>query len=183
MFKWFFLFIKLIEKDCTNSTENKSLVQVKELSGIALENLEAIINNLNPSTLNKYGLIKSLEIICGKINEIGEVTCVVNSTVPDIKLTSNIELNVFRICSELINNTLKHAEASKLYIDIQQIKNTVVILYRDNGKGFNPDIINTSDEDKMGLRNIINRIESLGGKYEINTGEGKGVRIILSFNL
>ncbi|MGQ8335261.1 sensor histidine kinase [Sunxiuqinia sp. A32] len=177
------LFIKLIEKDCTSIAENKSLIQVKELSGIALENLEAIINNLNPSILNKYGLIRSLEIICDKINEIGEVTCVVNSTVTDIRLASNIELNVFRICSELINNTLKHAEASKLHIDIQQIKNTVIVLYRDNGKGFNPDIINTSDEEKMGLGNIINRIESLGGKYEINTGEGKGVKIMLSFNL
>ncbi len=177
------LFTKLIEKDCKDMAENKSLTQVKELSGIALENLEAIINNLNPSTLNKYGLIKSLEIVCDKINEIGEVACVVNTTVPDIKLASNIELNVFRICSELINNTLKHAEASELNIDIQQIKNTVIVLYRDNGKGFDPEIINTSDEEKMGLGNIINRIESLGGKYEINTGERKGVEITLSFNL
>jgi len=177
------LFTKLIEKDFKDMAENKSLIQVKELSGIALENLEAIINNLNPSTLNKYGLIKSLEIVCDKINEIGEVACVVNTTVPDIKLASNIELNVFRICSELINNTLKHAEASELNIDIQQIKNTVIVLYRDNGKGFDPEIINTSDEEKMGLGNIINRIESLGGKYEINTGEGKGVEITLSFNL
>jgi len=175
------LFIKLIEKDCTNNSENKSLVQVKELSGIALENLEATINNLNPSILNKYGLIKSLEILCDKINDIGEVSCVVNSTNSEIKLDQNMELNVYRICNELINNTLKHAGASKLYIDIQQIKKTVVIIYRDNGKGFNPELIYTSDEEKMGLRNIINRIESFGGKYEINTGEGKGVEIKLSF--
>ncbi|WP_372652086.1 sensor histidine kinase [Draconibacterium sp.] len=175
------LFIKLIEKDCTNNSENKSLVQVKELSGIALENLEATINNLNPSILNKYGLIKSLEILCDKINDIGEVSCVVNSTNSEIKLDQNMELNVYRICNELINNTLKHAGASKLYIDIQQIKKKVVIIYRDNGKGFNPELIYTSDEEKMGLRNIINRIESFGGKYEINTGEGKGVEIKLSF--
>ncbi|WP_167607746.1 sensor histidine kinase [Maribellus sediminis] len=177
------LFIKLIEKDCTNNSENKSLVQVKELSGIALENLEATINNLNPSILNKYGLIKSLEILCDKINDIGEVSCVVNSTNSEIKLDQNMELNVYRICSELINNTLKHANASKLYIDIQRIKRTVIILYRDNGKGFNPDLIHKSDEEKMGLRNIINRIESFGGKYEFKSGEGKGVEIMLSFNL
>lgn len=177
------LFIKLIEKDCTNNSENKSLVQVKELSGIALENLEATINNLNPSILNKYGLLKSLEILCDKINDLGEVACVVNSTNPEIKLDPNMELNVYRICNELINNTLKHADASKLFIDIQQIKKTVIILYRDNGKGFNPELIHTSDEEKMGLRNIINRIESFGGKYEISTGEGKGVEIKLSFTI
>nr|WP_321357906.1 histidine kinase [uncultured Draconibacterium sp.] len=177
------LFIKLIEKDCSTNAENKSLVQVKELSGIALENLEATINNLNPSILNKYGLVKSLEILCDKINDLGEVACVVNSTKPEIKLDPNMELNVYRICNELINNTLKHADASKLFIDIQQIKKTVIILYRDNGKGFNPQLIHTSDEEKMGLRNIINRIESFGGKYEINTGERKGVKIKLSFTI
>ncbi|MFV0590875.1 MAG: sensor histidine kinase [Draconibacterium sp.] len=177
------LFIRLIEKDDPQKAENKNLAQVKELSGIALESLEAIIYNLNPSILNKYGLIKSLEIICDKINDIGEVNCVVDSPNSEIKLKPNVELNVFRICNELINNTLKHAEASELHIDIRQIKKTVIILYRDNGKGFNPEIINTSDEEKMGLQNIINRIESLGGKYEINSAEGKGVKIMLSFNL
>lgn len=177
------LFIKLIEKDCTHNKENKSLIQVKELSGIALENLEATINNLNPSILNKYGLLKSLEILCDKINDTGQVNCVVNSTNPEIKLDPNMELNVYRICNELINNTLKHANASKLFFDIQQIKKTVVILYRDNGIGFSPELIHTSDEEKMGLRNIINRIESFGGKYEINTGEGKGVEIKLSFTI
>jgi signal transduction histidine kinase len=177
------LFIKLIEKDCTHNKENKSLIQVKELSGIALENLEATINNLNPSILNKYGLLKSLEILCDKINDTGQVNCVVNSTNPEITLDPNMELNVYRICNELINNTLKHANASKLFFDIQQIKKTVVILYRDNGIGFSPELIHTSDEEKMGLRNIINRIESFGGKYEINTGEGKGVEIKLSFTI
>ncbi|WP_321373725.1 histidine kinase [uncultured Draconibacterium sp.] len=177
------LFIKLIEKDCTSNKENKSLVQVKELSGIALENLEATINNLNPSILNKYGLIKSLEIICDKINDIGKVTCTINATNSDMKLEPNMELNVYRICNELINNTLKHSGASKLFINIQQIKKVVSILYRDNGKGFDPNIINTSDEEKMGLRNIINRIESLGGKFEINSGEGKGVEIMLNFKI
>ncbi|QIA09098.1 sensor histidine kinase [Draconibacterium halophilum] len=177
------LYIKLIEKDCTNKTENKNLIQIKELSGIALENLEATINNLNPSILNKYGLIKSLEIICDRINDVGEVTCTVNSTNLEMKLDPNMELNMYRICNELINNTLKHAGASKLYIDIQQVKKTVIILYRDNGKGFNPELIYTSDEEKMGLRNIINRMKSFGGKYEINSATGKGVEIMLRFNL
>jgi signal transduction histidine kinase len=177
------LFIKLIEKDCTNENVNKSLIQVKELSGIALENLEAAINNLNPSNLTRYGLIQSLEIICDKINDIGKISCTVNSPDSEMRYDPNLEINIYRICNELINNTLKHSDASKLLIDIQQIKKTVVLLYRDNGKGFNPDLIYTNDEEKMGLHNIVNRIESFGGKYEINSGEGKGVEIILSFNI
>lgn len=177
------LFIKLIEKDCKNNTENKSLIQVKELSEIALENLESTINNLNPSILNKYGLIKSLEILCDKINDIGEVSCTIKATNENMKFDPNIELNLYRICNELINNTLKHANASNLDIEIQQIKKTVMIVYRDNGIGFNPELISNTDEEKMGLRNIINRIESLGGKYKIDSEKGKGVEIMLSFKL
>ena len=177
------LYIKLIEKGCSNEKENKSLLQVKELSGIALDNLEAAINNLNPSNLKRYGLVKSLEIICDKINDIGKVTCTVNSSNSEIKLDKNMEISIYRICNELINNTLKHSEATKLFIDIKYIKRTVILLYRDNGKGFNPDLIFTHDKEKMGLHNIINRIESFGGKYEINSGEGMGVEIMLSFNI
>jgi signal transduction histidine kinase len=177
------LFIKLIEKDCTNETVNKNMVQVKELSGLALDNLEAAINNLNPSNLTRYGLVKSLEIICDKINDIGKVSCTVNSSDSEMRLETNLEISIYRICNELINNTLKHSGASKLFIDIQHIKKTVILLYRDNGKGFDPDLIYTNDEEKMGLHNIVNRTESFGGKYEINSGEGKGVEIILRFNI
>lgn len=177
------LFINLIEKDCAHNNVNKSLLQVKELSGIALDNLEAAINNLNPSSLNRYGLLKSLEIICDKINDIGKVSCFVTSNDSDMKLNPNMEINIYHICNELINNTLKHSGASKLSIDIQRIKKTVILSYHDNGKGFNPDLIFSNDEEKMGLRNIINRIESFGGKYEINSGEGNGLEIMLRFNI
>jgi len=177
------LFIKLIEKDCTNVKENKSLIQVKELSGIALDNLESAINNLNPSNLKRYGLVRSLEIICDTINDTGKVNCTITSPGSKIKLNTNMELSIYRICNELINNTLKHSGASKLSIDIQKIKETVILLYRDNGKGFDPDLIFTNDEEKMGLHNIVNRTESLGGKYEINSGAGNGVEITLRFNI
>ena len=80
-----------------------------------------------------------------------------------------MEINFYRICNELINNTLKHSGASKLNINIQKIKKTVLLTYNDNGKGFNPDLIFSNDEEKMGLRNIVNRVESFGGKYEINS--------------
>jgi len=177
------LFVKLIEKDNTDKVINKNLIKVKELSGIALENLESAINNLNPSNLTRYGLIKSLEIICDKIDDTGKVSCKIGSTNMERRLDPSMEINIYRICNELINNTLKHSGASKLNVNIQKIKKTVLLTYNDNGRGFNPDLIFSNDEEKMGLRNIVNRVESFGGKYEINSGEGNGVEIKLRFNL
>lgn len=177
------LFVKLIEKDSKDNAVNKNLKKINELSGIALENLEAAINNLNPSNLNRYGLIKSLEIICENINDTGRLSCVVNAENMESKLEQNLEINIYRICKELINNTLKHSRASKLLIHIKKIKKTVLLTYRDNGKGFNPDLIFSDDDEKMGLRNIVNRVESFGGKYEINSKERNGVEILLRFNI
>lgn len=177
------LFIKLIEKDSADKVVNKNLVKVKELSAIALENLEAAINNLNPSNLNRYGLARSLEIICEKINDVGKISCIVDAEKMENKLEQSMEINIYRICNELLNNTLKHSGASKLLIHIRQIKKTVLLTYRDNGKGFNPDLIFSDEEEKMGLRNIVNRVESFGGKYEINSSEGYGFEIHLRFNI
>lgn len=177
------LFIKLVEKDSSEKGVNKNLVRVKELSAIALQNLEAAINNLNPTNVSRYGLVKSLEIICEKINDTGKVTCKVEVENMDKRLAPNMEINIYRICNELINNTLKHSDASELVIIFKKIKKTMFLEYRDNGKGFNPDLIFSNEEEKMGLRNIINRVESFGGKYEINSEEGKGVEIILRFNM
>ena len=175
------LFVKLIEKDNSDSVIGKKLDKLKDLSSIALDNLESAINNLNPSNLNRYGLIKSLEIICDGINDTGKIFCRLVKPKIHLKLDSNVQINLYKICSELINNTIKHSNATELYIDIQSEKNTLNLIYKDNGIGFNSDLIHTSSEEKMGLRSIINRVESLGGRYQINSWKGNGLEVLLSF--
>ena len=177
------LFVKLIEKDSFNKEINVNLEQVKQLSNMALENLEAAINNLNPSILNRYGLIKSIEILCEKINDIGKINCKINALNFDVMLSKNMEINIYRICNELIHNTLKHSGASKVEIDFKNIKKRVSFYYRDNGKGFNTDLIPSNKAEKIGLRNIISRVESFGGTYSINSEHGKGVQITIQFNV
>jgi signal transduction histidine kinase len=177
------LFVKLIEKDYSKKNISSNLEQVKQLADMALENLEAAINNLNPSILEKYGLIKSIEILCDKINDIGKVNCTINASNFDMKITKNMEINIYRICNELIHNTLKHANASEIKIDFKSIKKRMYFYYRDNGKGFNPDLISSNKKEKMGLKNMISRVESFDGTYTINSGHGTGVKITLQFNV
>ena len=177
------LFVKIMEKDGVKEEIRGNLEQVKQLSNMALDNLEAVINNLNPSILNRYGLIKSLEVLCDKINDTGKINCKINTLGFDAKLSKNMEINFYRICNELINNTLKHSGASELKISFKNIKRKVSFYYQDNGTGFNPDLISSNEEEKMGLRNIISRVESFGGTYTINSEAGKGVEITIHLNL
>ncbi len=177
------LFIKLIETNCIDKNNIRNLKQVRQLSNMALENLEAAINNLNPSVLNRYGLIKSLEILCEKIDDLEDVSCKINAENFDIKLTKNMEINIYRICNELIHNTLKHANATSIDIGFENIRKRIYFVYRDNGKGFNTNLIPSNKAEKMGLRNIINRVESFGGTYTIDSEIGKGIEISFQFNV
>lgn len=177
------LYTKIIEKDCEREVKNNNLVKVKELSTLALDHLEAAINNLNPSMLNRYGLVEALRIVCRNIEETGEIACTLKAKNLSGKFDKNLEINLYRIANELINNTLKHSGASKLQIEFKKVKNILHFSYLDNGKGFNPDLIATDDEEKMGLQNIIQRVESLGGKYDLSSEENKGVEVNLRFKI
>ncbi|VAW21687.1 hypothetical protein MNBD_BACTEROID01-2455 [hydrothermal vent metagenome] len=178
------LYTKLLEKEfISNDKVNDKLSQVKQLSDMALESLEDAINNLNPSILNKYGLIKSLEIICGKMNEIGNIYFHVESKDFNAKISKNTEITIYRICNELINNTLKHSSANEAKILFYNKKKKVFLRYSDNGIGFDPLFDYSANGGKTGLYNMIKRVESLGGAYSIKSGHGKGVNIFIRFNV
>ncbi len=178
------LYINLLEKEVIcNETVKRKLKQLKQLSGMALESAENAINNLNPTVLNKHGLIKSLEILCDKMNDIGNTYFHVESEDFNIELSKNTELNLYRISSELINNTLKHSGANEAKIEFTNKKKKVFLLYSDNGIGFDPSFDYSDESDKTGLNNIIKRVETLAGTYSIISEHGKGMKIIIQINI
>lgn len=177
------LYTKLLEKDFPDKKINDKLSHVKQLSDMALESLEEVINNLNPSILNIHGLTKSLEIICSKVNDIGNIYFHVESHNFSANITKNAEISIYRICNELINNTLKHSGANEAKIELNSKKKKVFLHYSDNGVGFNPLFDYSADGEKTGLYNMIKRIESLGGIYSIKSEPEKGVNIIIQFSM
>jgi len=174
------LFTKLAEKE-NAGVANKNLEKVKELSDLALDSLEAVINNFSPSNLERNGLVNALEIIAHRISETGKITCKVIAPTEPLVCDSNLEINLYRICNELINNSIKHSGAGKLIISIKKLKKKIEVNYKDNGKGFNTDLIFTADKEKMGLRNIVNRVESLSGHYQFNSTPGNGIDFFFWF--
>ena len=178
------LYINLLEKEVRNNETIKGkLNHLKQLSDMALESVENAINNLNPTILNKYGLIKSLEIVCDKMNNVGNIYFHVESENFNIEISKNTELNLYRISSELINNTLKHSGADEAKIEFNNKNKKVFLHYSDNGIGFDPSFNYSDESEKYGLSNIIKRVETLGGTYSIISGHGKGVKITIQFNI
>jgi signal transduction histidine kinase len=91
------------------------------------------------------------------------------------KLPEVIEINIFRMVQELVNNTLKHAKATHITLQFLQRNEQWVIVYEDNGRGFEPKPFSSG----FGLQNIENRVQLLKGNLYLDTAPERGVHVTI----
>ena len=92
---------------------------------------------------------------------------------------TDIEVILYRVICELINNSLKHAACTAVNLSLAQNGSELTLDYTDNGRGFNPQAMMDCG---MGLSNIASRINSLGGTFDISSSKGKGMRAAIRVN-
>ncbi|HBF87502.1 MAG TPA: histidine kinase [Bacteroidales bacterium] len=148
----------------------------------AISSIKNISNNLSPHILNNFGLERALKSFINKINLSKSIVINYTSNVENLKLDETVEVVVYRTVCELINNTIKYADASKIEIIVTQNDKILDIIYRDNGKGFDAEILNI-EKKGMGLNNIQNRIKSIKGIFEIKSSENQGVEVKIQIKI
>ncbi|MDE5422469.1 sensor histidine kinase [Ancylomarina sp. DW003] len=177
------MYSKILEKELIeNKPASEKLKHITNLSNQALLVVGEVINNLNPSILNRYNIVESLEKLCVKINSIGEMNIEFDSSKFIGEMTKSTEVMLYRISGELLNNSLKHANANKASIHLSRQKGRVILSYKDNGIGFDMSKLSIHGNDKMGLSNIVERVESIGGQCILQTSPGEGFRMNIEFN-
>jgi two-component system NarL family sensor kinase len=100
-------------------------------------------------------------------------TCVIKGDHEE-RLPENKEIMLYRIVQELTNNTLKHAEAKNITLDISIVPNSLEMVYADDGKGF--DYNSKIENDSLGLKSIQSRVNFLNGFLSVDSKPGQGVR-------
>lgn len=169
--------LQILEKEYEHDPELKEKIQhLNILSHSALQSIEEVINNLNPSMLSRIGLVRSLEKISLKMNELGKIRYSVDASRLQLELPKSTELVLYRICTELMNNAYRHSGAEKADFVFFSNKKQLHLVYRDNGVGF-PSGIKVYEDRKSGLFNIVRRVESLGGTCRIQSEPDHGVEI------
>jgi len=175
--------LQVLEKQYSDNPALKNqLRHLNTLSNSAITGIEEVINNLNPSLLSRYGLVRSLERITTRLNGLGKTEFSIDSKGLNIDFPESTELVLFRICTELINNALKHSSAKSASFKFHNIKKEFHLLYRDDGIGFAEDHLNL-EEKKGGLYNLIRRVESMEGTFRIESAPGEGVEIEIILNI
>ncbi len=147
----------------------------------AFNEVRNISHNLMPGSLTKLGLFPALKDLVRKINQSHKLDIKLDYPELDNRLEETVEIALFRIVQESINNTIKHAGANEAEIKIEKNNNFLFVVIKDNGKGFNPDIL--EHDAGIGWKNIYSRIGMINGKIEIDSKPGKGTIIKLSIPL
>ncbi|NNF33601.1 MAG: histidine kinase, partial [Saprospiraceae bacterium] len=97
------------------------------------------------------------------------------------RLDEKIELFSYRIVQELLNNAVKHAQASSIMVQISKFETEVNLVVEDNGQGFNYHEVTI--RDGLGLKSIQSRVEQLNGTIDFDTSPGKGTSVSINIPL
>ncbi len=141
---------------------------------ITLADIRNICFDLMPKTLENFGLAASIKELCKQtqVNEKLIFTIKQSDNFP--LLNKQLEISLFRVTQEFINNALKHSGASKINIKLLQKNNTALVTLKDNGKGFY--VAAAIKKNGMGLRNVQSRILPYNGEIFISSTPGKGTQ-------
>ena len=150
----------------------------------AVESIKEISNNLSPHVLTNFGLASAIRNFVFKVGQSKTINIKFSTVLTDSdRFDSNIETVMYRATCELINNTLKHAEASTIDISLEKVQRTLVIKYDDNGKGFDSEAAANTQTNGMGLSNIASRINSINGVFVYNSAPNDGFHAIMKVKI
>jgi PAS domain S-box-containing protein len=138
--------------------------------------LKSITADISPDLVDRFGLDSSLRALIDKLTT-DVLNINVTSNIQNVRFSSKVEINLYRVISELIENTLEHSGASVADLKIKYSCKELSVVYKDNGNGFDVGSISPNDSGS-GILNMINRINSLNGKIEFKEYEGQVITVI-----
>lgn len=136
----------------------------------ALQSTKRISYELMPPQLVNLGLYKALLVLMEDIRKAGGLRVEAQKSGDPDSWPWPIQLGLFRMLSEMLNNTLKHAEATEVQIELQESENAVLCHYKDNGKG----LPKTAGGTGLGLQNLEGRAQALSGMLQLSQSPGGG---------
>ncbi|MBO9596038.1 MAG: hypothetical protein J7599_24255 [Niabella sp.] len=160
---------KLVLQACMHrTTDTDTLMFLVKANGILQEStaeLRNICQNLSPRSIHENGLQIALYELKRDIESSTEVAMKVDINLEQQYLPKLVELDIFRICQELVSNALKHGKASVIRVSLRSLRDAVMLKFSDNGKGFEQG----ESHAGQGLKNIKIRVTSHKGSFKFKS--------------
>lgn len=177
------LYTGLLMKDEFNHISREEVLKnIDELSDLAISTSKEISARITPNILHDFGLAPAIQEFCKFINETGVVKVIVKTDKYNISAKSLIETVLYQTVKELINNSVKHASADTITVELRNTENQIVLYYKDDGIGFD---VNRQLEMSagLGLNNIINKVRTIKGSCDFFSKTGEGLIVLITVKL
>ncbi len=140
----------------------------------AIGEVRNIAYNLMPKSIEHFGLISAISTLFTAVEKSSDFEITISENIGTKRLDNQLEINMYRITQELLNNAVKYSNATMVSFQYQLHANELIFMYEDDGVGFDYEEKKTEGD---GLNNIKNRVASLSGFLSINSTIGKGTSI------
>ncbi len=175
--------ISSLSQKLSDKGDKKIIENMGNMVNEALYSIKEISNNLSPHILDNFGLLSAIKNFAENVSISKTIDIDINSNLGDKRFDRNIEVILYRVIGELISNTVKHASAKTINIDLYLKENILSLYYYDNGIGFDLEEVLSKEYEGRGLPNIMSRIKSINGTFNVEREENKGVHINIDVKL
>jgi signal transduction histidine kinase len=167
---------KLLERD-----RHPVAGEIEELAGLAqasIQDIRRLIHDLRPVALDELGLVPALRGYVARYREEQGLEVTLALPEDDERLPALLETALFRIVQEALANVARHARARRVEIGVTCGREGVTLRVADDGRGFDPQIPRPATH--LGLWSMRERVEHLGGRFEIESAPGRGTELTIT---
>jgi PAS domain S-box-containing protein len=180
--------MKLEQIQDRTATPDRDVVMVNTMLAKLITETRRICADLLPSVLEDFGLQSAIDDLVNTCKDADpKIAFLLDTNIRQIPLSRELEISVYRILQESLNNVIKHSQASSVEIYIDTSGDDLNVMIKDNGKGFYFDSqqlhLKNMARKMNGIRGMKERAELLSGTFNINTEPGRGTIIQLEIPL
>jgi signal transduction histidine kinase len=161
--------LKSLEERVDHADSRTAIADLRELVVSTLQDVRRLAVELRPSALDDFGLVAALERLTTSFTEQSGIVVDFQTSLGDERLSDEVETALYRIVQEALTNVVKHARARHVSILLARSSGAIKAVVEDDGLGFDP-----AEEslDGFGLVGMRERLALLGGRFEVESGEG-----------
>ncbi len=148
----------------------------------SIKEMRRVAHNMMPEALVKFGLDTALKDFCNEIQQSGALYISYQSIgLENMVINQTVEITIYRIVQELVNNIMKHAAAKNAIVQVTKTNGQLAVTVEDDGHGFDTTVLN--HVKGIGWSSIQNRVEFLKGKLDVDSQTDKGTSVHIEINV
>jgi signal transduction histidine kinase len=170
--------LRLLERDAQRpEAVVAGVAELKRMVDSVLENLHRLAMDLRPASLDHLGLVAALRQYAESVSDQHGLVVQFETVGLCDRLPSDVESSIYRMVQEALTNVIRHAQATRVDVLLEQRDDKLVVIVEDNGVGFNPTVV--TQNGRLGLFGVRERAEMLGGRLVLESAAGAGTILLV----